>query len=300
MADAPQIFPLKKFWYHDGRPRLPCGLDIVINDDALTYSELLACLNYSLYFHFYYNILLIQSDTIHMQVNEMNYTLRRNDLILFAPQDFHRYYADEGESYCRWDCEFSYEYIEPFLVQNEDVLRCFAPQNNAFCPIRHLDEATARELSDALSAMRALRTSEEYGSDTALRCALMRLLVRINHLFSSLPANASGTVRDDYKKLTPILKYINSHLAENLSLNALSQRFYISKFHLCRLFKKTLGYTINEYITFRRVSNVAALLRQGYSVTQACEAVTPEGVSHFIATFKKLVGVTPKQFSKQY
>lgn len=103
-----------------------------------------------------------------------------------------------------------------------------------------------------------------------------------------------------YQKLRPILYYINRYLSAELSLDMLSKEFYISKYYLCRIFKETFGYTVNEYITYRRIAHAAALLRNGASVAQACKAVTPEGTSHFISVFKKLVGTTPQQYAKQY
>lgn len=299
LADV--AYPVKKFFYFDGTTRLPYSIDLLIDDTPLTYEEYISFDSSNTpYFHGFYEIMIIQSDDIRMQINEKSYILKRNDLIIFSPQDFHRVIVEEGQTYERWSCEFSKEYIQSFVTENDCILRCFLAQNGQYCHVRHLDDATARQLIHTLADMREKKALSEYGSDVLVQCAMVRVLVWINQLFDVLPPHEGGQVVNDYHKLSPVLNYINTNISADLSLETLSEKFYISKYHLCRIFKKTFGYTVNEYITYRRVVHAAALLRNGSSVMSACEAVTPEGLSHFITLFKKLVGTTPKQYAKQY
>ncbi len=58
------------------------------------------------------------------------------------------------------------------------------------------------------------------------------------------------------------------------------------------------GITLRAYITNMRVFKAKKFLREGYSVSLAGEMVGFRSTSHFISTFTKLEGVSPKRYSK--
>ena len=47
-------------------------------------------------------------------------------------------------------------------------------------------------------------------------------------------------------KIVEILDYINTHLHEQITLDSLEERFYVSKYHLCHLFRKNTGVTVGN------------------------------------------------------
>jgi AraC-like DNA-binding protein len=100
-------------------------------------------------------------------------------------------------------------------------------------------------------------------------------------------------------RLTPILAYLNQHLAEDLSLERLEKLFFISRYHLSRLFKKHTGSTIHEYIVYKRISLAKQLLKDGANVTEACMGSDFNDYTGFLRMFKKKVGVLPKHYAKQ-
>ena len=67
---------------------------------------------------------------------------------------------------------------------------------------------------------------------------------------------------------------------------------------LIRLFKEEIGMTPNEYIILSRIMRSREYLARGYSVIKVCEMVGYADESHFIRTFKKIMGITPKQYGK--
>jgi len=103
----------------------------------------------------------------------------------------------------------------------------------------------------------------------------------------------------DYKRIKPVIQYIHGNLESNLSLDELAGIFYLSKYHLGYLFKKATGFTINEYIISRRISKARELLKNNLPVSQVCEMVGFRNLSHFIRTFKKMVGMSPKKYAKR-
>ena len=74
-------------------------------------------------------------------------------------------------------------------------------------------------------------------------------------------------------RLREIILYINEHLVEDITLELLSKQFFISKYHLCRLFKKETGMTVIQYITKKRLMRVFELNSSGgMSLTEAAIA----------------------------
>ena len=50
-----------------------------------------------------------------------------------------------------------------------------------------------------------------------------------------------------------ILRYILSHLEEDLTVETLSRQFFISRYYLMHRFKAVTGYTVHQYITQKRL-----------------------------------------------
>lgn len=96
-----------------------------------------------------------------------------------------------------------------------------------------------------------------------------------------------------------ILLYINSHLSEQLSLQVISDTFFINKNYVCNLFQKHLHCTFSSYLTDKRIK----LAQQLLSTTQMpLQAISREiGFNdefYFSKVFKKNCGVSPGLYRK--
>lgn len=93
---------------------------------------------------------------------------------------------------------------------------------------------------------------------------------------------------------------IETDPAGNLNLRTLSQRLNVSSSYLSSLFKKDTGQTLTEYITLHRIRHAQHLLKttrlQIQTVAQHCGFVD---VHYFSKVFKRLTGVTPKEFRQK-
>ena len=93
-----------------------------------------------------------------------------------------------------------------------------------------------------------------------------------------------------------IREYSEENYIENLSLRQLSTLANLSPFHLSRLFSKLVGLPPHLYLTQVRVLRAKKLLSQGLSIAQVAQDVGFSHQSHLNRHFKKIVGVTPKQY----
>ena len=94
-----------------------------------------------------------------------------------------------------------------------------------------------------------------------------------------------------------IKNYIDSHYSENITLDFLSNLTYVNKFHLVHLFTKEMGISPINYLINRRIDESKNLLiTTNYSIRDISSIVGFSNSSYFSQMFKKIAGISPKDF----
>ena len=249
-----------------------------------------------LHTHNFYELFFCMSGNMRFLINETVYFLRENDLILLNSKDVHGIINDTDNLFERYVIEFDPEYVTD-LIKYYDVLAAFHAPDRPH--ILHLDVSHAQNF---LFQFNKLNSYENPESDFALalyqKIALAELLLQV----STFAQSSAGPVIEDEDpktvRLKKILSYINSHLAEDITVNSLAEHFFISPSYLSSIFKPFTGYTVNNYIIYQRILRASKLLKQNFSVQEAAEKSGFNNYAHFIRTFKKYTGYSPKQFAK--
>ena len=96
-----------------------------------------------------------------------------------------------------------------------------------------------------------------------------------------------------------IIRYINDHLTESLSLDLLCSECFISKSQLCRLFKKATASTVWEYITVKRLLLAQRLITDGEKPSDVYSACGFKDYSSFYRAYKRHFGLPPKRRTKE-
>lgn len=94
-------------------------------------------------------------------------------------------------------------------------------------------------------------------------------------------------------------KCIDNNYHQNLNLDLLSQKQFVSKFHLLRVFKRYYGQTPQQYLRDVRIQRSKVHLAQGLGVRDTCFAVGFTSLGSFSSLFKKRTGLTPRDFQKR-
>lgn len=142
-------------------------------------------------------------------------------------------------------------------------------------------------LSDSLERLKNYIILDE---KPLIKGALTEVLYALNKIPEKEVAD-SGIVRD-------IVLYINNNITQPLSLDALAEQFYISKYYLCRQFKKRMGIGVGKYITHKRILAVKEFYSLGKNLTDACIAAGFGDYSSFYVAYKKIYGTSPKNILK--
>jgi AraC family transcriptional regulator len=95
------------------------------------------------------------------------------------------------------------------------------------------------------------------------------------------------------------LQFIHAHYTTDLSLSEIARAVNLSPFHIARVFKQSLGVSPHQYLIQLRVNSARSLLAAGSgerSLAEVASAVGFADQSHLTRHFKRIVGMTPRQF----
>ena len=96
-----------------------------------------------------------------------------------------------------------------------------------------------------------------------------------------------------------IISYIDFHYAEDLSLSFFADQFNLTKTYLSGLFKKEVKITLTDYIHQIRIRRAITLINSSsLSISTIASACGYQDINYFIRVFKKMNGVSPKQYQK--
>ena len=98
-------------------------------------------------------------------------------------------------------------------------------------------------------------------------------------------------------KLRTAIDYMQAHLTEDISLEAMADYLGISRYHFCRMFKQSTGLSPYQYLIQCRVERAKQLLQESkMSISDVAIACGFTHQSHLHRHFKRLTGMTPKAF----
>jgi AraC-like DNA-binding protein len=95
------------------------------------------------------------------------------------------------------------------------------------------------------------------------------------------------------ERIVTAKRFIDHCYADRVTLDQISRRAFLSKYHFIRLFRKHYGRTPHQHLTDVRVARAKELISGGMTVRAACFAVGYDSVSSFCALFRRVTGRAP-------
>ena len=161
-----------------------------------------------------------------------------------------------------------------------------------------IDEPLVREI--ALSLKREIETGAAGGRCYGETLAHALAVHLVSH-FGTRPVQPRDLGRGLARyQLDRAIDFVHAHLAEDISLDSLSNAAGLSPFHFARLFKRSTGLSPHQYVLRCRVERARGLLmRSKSSIAEVAVEVGFCDQSHLAAHFKRVYGVSPKAFLQQ-
>ena len=107
--------------------------------------------------------------------------------------------------------------------------------------------------------------------------------------------------KGDERVISSIMRYMQEHLSEEVSLSVLSEVFHLNPQYISQLFKNKIGVGFLAYLTNIRIEKAKKLLLStSMSVTEIAEFSGYSDYRVFTKVFKKTEGITPSQFRRGF
>lgn len=127
---------------------------------------------------------------------------------------------------------------------------------------------------------------------------LLVLLHALIHEFrDSVPARAELLRRQEHAaRLKPVFDHVRTRYADRFTVKAAAGLCGMSQAVFCRVFKKTSGLTLNNYLNYVRMAHAIELLEEsGASVAEIASKLGFCDQSYFDRRFRQTFGRTPSQ-----
>ena len=112
----------------------------------------------------------------------------------------------------------------------------------------------------------------------------------------STPKSQLRTIGREHQAVKRVQEYLDVHYAEHILLDRLAKVADLSSFHLIRVFRRQVGLPPHAYLKQVRIKQAKILLRKSEPIAQVAFATGFVDQSHLTKQFKRIVGVTPKQY----
>ena len=208
------------------------------------------------------------------------YILEPGDVLIMRPSESHYIDLDCTQPYERIVVNFSQEFLQP-IDPNGWLLRPFleraAGKHNLY---------KSKDFAPMLQAM--VRPDGE--PKVNILCGLLPLLSLIHRQWQN------RTEEEDLAGETTeyrLIHYVNRHLTEDLTLDSICEKFFLSKSQLQRIFKKATGTTVWQYITVKRLAMAKQLLEAGEQPTHIYTRCGFTDYSTFYRAYVKQYGHCP-------
>ncbi len=245
------------------------------------------------HYHEFDKIVLLLSGRVDYAVESVSYALRPWDILLVKHHVIHKALIDKSVPYERIILYLDGGYFER-LQPEAGLMNCFeqADRSGEYRLVPDAEQRAALERT--LQAYERAAGDPQFGAQTLCDSYILQLLVLIGRM------NAAPR-REEQRfdpKIRETLSFINENLGRELSVDALAERVYLSRYHFMRLFKAETGSTVHAYVRQKRLLYAARLIREGTSANQAAEAAGFSDYSAFHRAFRSSFGVSPGQLKK--
>jgi len=249
--------------------------------------------------HDFYEIFFYMSGRVTYIIEGKFYRLKPGDIILINNKELHRTIIEGGESYERIVLWVKPDYVTNLNTDSTDLTMCFESSARKKYNLLRPDTETMAYLKTIVQKLEKAYYNSGFGSEVLKNAYINELIVYLNKAYLYTKDEEIEVDIEYNQKISNIIKYINTNLESELTLEKLSAQFYISKYHLLREFKKYTGFTIHRFIQKKRLIMARMLLKENVKVSEVSMLCGFGDYSNFIRTFKREYGISPKVFARE-
>lgn len=238
--------------------------------------------------HDFYEVYFLLNGQVEYWVEGRILRPQPGDLLLINPMELHRpMIHPDSHTYERIVLWINKAYLEN-LTQDGQLSRCFDPS------LPNLIRSSASErtaLTAWLSSLVREYYSRDFCSEYSAFGIFLQFMVQLNRIALHTQPQQEETAVSNL--IDQVLHYIGRHISEELTLDGLAERFFVSKYHLSHAFTKEVGVSLHRYIILRRLLMARQLLGTGMPAGQVSSICGFSDYTSFYRAFKAEYGISP-------
>ena len=248
--------------------------------------------------HPFYELVFVNSGKLYISSEDYVGELDKNQLIIHRQSSEHSLRCPTNEStsviIIGFECDseiidtFSYKPTEPSTSVIRQLAEIVKEGRNVFKPPYNVPVYDMKK-----------KKNQPKGAEQMLRILLECLLIRLLRGHSQ---SESDQKRADMPlMIQEMIQYVNTNYREKITIDELAFLFNTNRATLCKEFKRTTGKTVVGFINEKKFEKAKKLiLDTNDSFTHIAAELNFESIHYFTRFFKKMSGMTPKDFRKLY
>ena len=243
-------------------------------------------------------VILIDGDLTYY-IEGKSYILKPWDILFVNKNEIHKPVVNADKYYERIVIWLNPDFIAKYAQGNNNLLKCFEEAMKNNYNLLRLNMKSIENIKNLIQDIQSCDNSNEFGSEILKESLFIQLMVLMNRLFLNSDKNRDIEDIQYDKTIEEVLSYINSNLENDLSIDTIALKFFISKYYLMRKFKNQIGSSIHSYVIQKRLILAKSLISDGLSMSTVCSKCGFNDYSSFVRAFKKAYGVSPSNYNSK-
>lgn len=251
------------------------------------------------HWHVEFQLCIVTKGTMVWKIGSRQFRLRCGDGIFINSQQIHMakpFRYDEAAFFC--------VDVRPDFICGDKNSPTYVKQ---ILPILQDEKLEIKQLSadidaekqilDRLSDMADSFANKQAGYELEL---VGNMFLIWKKLFPLLPINFDSNQTTSTTRLKEILMFLHKNYSYQLTLDEIAANINLSRSECCRYFKGQTGQTVFEYLIQYRINKSLDLLSHtNMSIAQIAVEVGFANQSYYTNRFRKIMGLTPKEFRRE-
>lgn len=245
--------------------------------------------NTTRHWHGSLEIYLVLSGELKVMLESETYQLQEDDILLINSNQLHEIHSTENVTAV---LQIKHSYFKQWIDEST-YFQC----NSS---VYH-NKTRFLELKKLIARLIYLYYNNTDCDDLLCISHSYHLLHELIKNFKTTDTKLAGKKSKNLKRLKGIIEYLNDNYTENITLNSVAEREYLSASYLSHFFEKNMGISFFNFLTGIRMNHaVYDLLNTSLTIEQIAANNGFANSRYFVSCFKKEYGMLPKQYQKEH
>lgn len=248
--------------------------------------------------HDFFEVYLFLKGNVTYWVEGQFYKLEPGDMLLINPLQLHRPIIDEESgAYERIVLWINKDYLNNISTEGINLSKCFEYKNPSYVNIIRPTNTKYSSIVEKLMDLVEEMQKKEIGFQIISEGIFMQFMTLLNRIIINKESMQLKT-KKNAGLISKVLAFINDNINKELSLEKISDSFFVSKYHLSHEFSRETGVSLYRYIILKRLLLAKQMLQDGEGAVEVCFKCGFKDYAGFYRAFKSEYGISPSAFIK--